>query len=313
MTMRIQISVVVALAAAWIGAQGVLGAESGQPAAGRIAPPAVADLERRLRALDPRDAEAYFLLGEDVASEAVEPEHVELAKTLFVLAFELDRRQAAPSWVSASACLALAEVSRLERERRWLTALARTMDARQAPPDWNYADPIRISDETAYQAATAIGMLRSGHGRQARELLARPEIGAVVLRYETLLHPMGLPGETGRLTREAERWPCPECSNERVLRRPGVNPPELIPCPWCRGDPGIRLTMAEMVGQLRFESRLLAGVHRSWSAQVASDAGLPVRDPDPDELAPTLGVDASKVFWRSGRWTDQPESGQAGL
>ncbi len=291
-----------------VGAAALAGVQPVPPnAQGRqVEPLRVRDLEDRLRELDPADPEAYFLLGEEVSAEAMEPEHLELAKTLFVLAFHMDRQRARPTWISSSACLALADVSRLERERRWLMALAKAIDARQAPPDWNYADPIRASDETAYQAATAVGLVRSGHGRQARELFQKPEVRSLLVRFESLLHPAALPGEAGRLEREAEKWPCPECGNDRVVRRPGVSPPEYAACLWCKGDPGMKISLEEFVGQLRFESRLLSGVHRSWSAQVASDAGLPLRDPDPEELAATLGVDVRKVFWRDGKWTDEP-------
>lgn len=278
-----------------------------QPQRRSVAPPKVRSLQQRLEALDPSSPLAYFELAEEIAAEAVEPEHTDLAKTLFVLAFVYDRESGRPTWISPSACLALADASRLDRERRWLIAMAKSLDRRHAPPDWNYADPVRVSDETAYLAASAISAVRSGEGRRARDLMDRPEVRALIDRYETLLSPAGLPGEAQRLVREAQLWPCPECLNQRVTRKANVNPPEYEPCVWCRGNPGMKLAPAELVGHLRFESRLLAGIHRSWSAQLASDGGSPVRDPDPDELAPTLGVDPRKAFYRNGRWVESPD------
>ncbi|MCC6283859.1 MAG: hypothetical protein IT439_00950 [Phycisphaerales bacterium] len=262
----------------------------------------VPELGARLAGLDPASPEAYFALAEDVAAVGYEPAHVELAKTLFVLAYSLDRQRVPATWISPSACVALAHLSRLDRERRWLLSLARALDRRYAPPDWNTADPVRVSDETAYAACTAVSLVRAGEGRKARDLLARPEVRALLDAYESLLHPAGLPGEAQRIVREAERWPCPECSNQRIVRKAGTNPPAYNICPWCLGNPGMKLTQAELIGQLRFESRLLAGVHRSWSAQISADGGLPLRDADPGELATTLGIDAERVLWREGRW-----------
>lgn len=262
----------------------------------------VPNLAARLGALDPAHPDGYFALAEDVASVGYEPAHNQLAKTLFVLAYATDRQRVPATWISPSACVALAHLSRLDRERRWLLSLARALDRRYAPPDWNTADPVRVSDETAYAACTAVSLVRAGEGRKARELLARPEVRALLDAYESLLHPAGLPGEAHRIAREAEQWPCPECANQRVVRKTGSNPPTFNICPWCLGNPGMKLTQQELIGQLRFESRLLAGVHRSWSAQISADGGLPLRDAEPEELATTLGIDASLVLWRDGRW-----------
>lgn len=279
-----------------------------QPGPDPVAPPtnpleglAVRDLEERLLALTPDRPQDYFDLAEEVASEATEPEQVSLATTLYVLSFEIDRRRR-DGRLGASACVALADLSRLSRERSWLLALAGALDPRYAQPDWSRVDPVRVSDETAYLAVTAVSYVRSGEGRRARDLLSNPAVLALIRRYEALLSPVGLPGMADVLAREAQRWPCPECGFDRISRKAGSVPPEYVACHTCGGNPGMRLSTDEFIAHLRFESTVLEGVQRSWSAQVATDAGRPLRDPDPDELAPTLGVDATRNYWRDGRW-----------
>ena len=54
--------------------------------------------------------------------------------------------------------------------------------------------------------------------------------------------------------------------------------------------------------QLRLEARLLHGVQRSWAAQLAADHGLPLDDPDPDELSKVLGFDSHAFIFKDGGW-----------
>lgn len=289
---------------------GLLAAQPTEPA---IAPPpstrptvdiAVVNLDDRLSALSPDDATAYFRLGEEVAAEADDFAEMRLAQTLYVLAFELDRAQGGRD--GSSIALALADLSRLDREQRWLGALARALDTRYAQTDWSRSDPIEVSDAVAYEAATVLGQIRAGRGSLVRDRLEDPEILALFKRYESLLSPHGEPGALMILRRQAENWPCPECSNRRIVRKANTAPRVDILCHTCRGNPGPVLTSNELIAYLRFESRLLNGIARSWSAQIAADGGAPLRDPDPAELAPTLGVDPGRTIWRDGRWVAPP-------
>ncbi|MFG0326830.1 MAG: hypothetical protein ACF8SC_06140 [Phycisphaerales bacterium JB037] len=258
----------------------------------------------RLRSLSPNDPEAYFLLGEEVAAAVTNPEDLELATRLFVLAFELDRADGDPTWISPSACIALADLSRLQRERRWLLALASSLDPRYAQSDWHRADPVGESRESAFAAAEAVGLVRAGEGILARERLADPEVRALIERYEELLSPVGVGGWANRVQRDAELWPCPECKNARITKLLSGPRADYSVCPVCNGNPGPRLTREEFIAHLRFESVLLNGVQRNWSAQFAVDGGVPLRDPDVEELAPTLRVDPSLSIYRNGRWVE---------
>lgn len=270
----------------------VLGA---QPERGR--PPDLPPwLEDRLGALDPGTPEGYLELGEELA---VDPARGRLAERLFVLAFELARRSPGRSDIAASACLALADGARGDEERAWLGATAALIDDRFAAAlDGRRADEA-VREQTAYRAATVLGLVRAGEGRDARELLEEPAVRALIERYARLL-PRGRSGDPMRtLEQQAEAWPCRECHNRRIVVASGSA--EL--CPVCAGDPGPGLSEEQLVAHLRLEARLLAGIQRSWTAQLTVDLGRPLLDPDPEELAPRFGVDPAATVWRQGRWT----------
>lgn len=265
-------------------------------------PPA---LRGALEALDPRRPREYFELGEVVLDELATPEDAELARRLFVLAFEIDRASGWRDRLGPSVCVALAD-PRLEtsdERRRWLLAIAGGLDARYAAPDWNVSAAEFVPDEVALGAACAMGLVRAGEGVAARRLLEKPEVNAFMLRHERLIASTGRPGALARLAAQAERWPCPECKNARVVPRMVGGTLEYRLCNTCRGNPGPELSSIELIGHLRFEAAILGGVQTSWAAQAVSDLGQPLRDPDPADLARGLGVDASASVHRDGQWT----------
>lgn len=282
------------------------------PASSRALPPEqtlpIPDIRARLESLSPDRAIDYFLLGEEVAQEVSNPAESELARTLYVLAFDLDRKQGGR--LSASIALALADLVGIGSDRDWLIALAHALDHRLTRQDWRRSAPPEASGELAYRAALAVGRVRSGHGNEAQELLSDPDVFAIIKRYEPLLSPVGQPGRADWLLREARRWPCPECGFDRLSKAEGPSETGFVPCRVCQGSPGPQLSLDEFLATLRFEARMLSGAHRSWAAQVIADAGSPVRDPDPGELAGVLAVDPRKTLWRDGRWIapegDQP-------
>lgn len=259
---------------------------------------AIPDLSARLAALAPSDPASYFLLGEEVADVAVEETERALARRLYLIAFDL-WRAAGDDRAAASACIALTTVVATDRDRRWLRAVARSLDSRHGAAPWETPSAIDVDPIIAYQAATALGAARSGDGVAARQLLSDPAVVLVLERFKGVLQPAG--GLT-RVQRDANVWPCPECRNKRVSRSrvPG-DPSEMI-CASCRGDPGPRMRDEEIIAHLRLESLLLAGTHESWAAQVVSDDGAPLRDPTPDAVARTLGVDTRQSLFRDGAW-----------
>ncbi len=262
---------------------------------------------QRLILLDPSDPSAYFLLGEEVAAEIQSKAEEELANQLFGLAFELDRADGSPTWIAPSSCLALASLARLESDTRWLRALASRLDPRYAPPRWRGASSDGVVSKAAFNTAEAVGEARSGHGIQARRLLDKPGVRDLLLRYGRLLGFSASTGALWQIDQWANEWPCRECGNERVVFRPDTDPPSYRECYTCRGNPGPVLNNAQLIAQLRFESRLLHGISRSWGAQLAIDYAAPLREPVADELASVMGIDPQRPYWRDG-WVASSDS-----
>lgn len=262
------------------------------------------DLEQRLAALRPTEPESYLRLGEDVAAGATDARGRELARTLYTLAFVLDRRRSGvlifPT--ATSACLALAEMSPNDAERAWLISMARSIDPRLSYPDWSRSEPQTADSNTAYLATVFVGLVRAGDSIRARRVIEYPGVRDLIRRHERLLSPINDTGGLSELEREMARWPCPECTGKRIVRRYQTNPPQYRVCSVCRGTLGPRIDPEVLAAHLRFESRLLAGKARSWAAQVVSDGGAPLRDADPSELPAAMNVNPDAFLWRNGGW-----------
>jgi hypothetical protein len=188
-------------------------------------------------ALRPDQPVDYLLLAEEVGENVEDGDRLKLARELYVLAFELDRRSGRAGATAASAALGLASIERLDRDRRWLAALAGAIDRRYVLPDWTVAASGSVSEELAYNAATVLGLARSGDGKEARRWLDKPGVIDTLRRYERLIGTTGETGSISRLEKYMQAWPCPECSNERVVRKMGDKGPELRLCATCGGNP----------------------------------------------------------------------------
>jgi len=263
------------------------------------------ELRARLEALVPSRPDLYFELGEEIADIARNPRTLELARHLHVLAFSLDRARGGQQ-LSAQACIAIAQLNENEKDRRWLLSLADLLDRRHARPEWIRRADEAVSSQIAYNAATVLGLIRAGEGYIARQRLAQPGITQLLTAYQRLLSASGDTGAMRWIEREASRWPCPECHNQRIVKKGGGKDAIVKLCTTCGGNPGPKLNNVALVAQLRFESRLLNGIQRSWAAQAWSDQGAPLRDPDPEELPKQFGVDPDRPIWRDGSWVAVP-------
>lgn len=274
---------------------------------------AIPDLRDRLSRLTPEAPMDYFELAEEVADEARDPADVRLARQLYALAYEIDEaRFGGERRLGPSVCLGIAELEHVEQTAAWLEAMAGAMDRRYAATDWNVTIEAEVAMSTAYDAASALGLVRAGEGRRAAALLEREDVRELMEAYEPLL---GISGERGALTKihtYASAWPCPECRNERWVTYQGASGrPEPRLCNTCLGDPGPDLSREELVAHLRFEARLLNGIQESWAAQIIVDRAAPLLDPEPEQLTATLSrryrVEASRPYWRDGAWMERPE------
>ncbi len=263
-----------------------------------------------LKTLSPARVEAYLDLAERVSDEGLDKGHATLATRLCVLAYEMDRRRSPRPALAASACLQIASLTGSTRDRQWLASLARAIDPRQAPAGWVEQAEAATSDSGSYRLAVLLGQLRTGDGIPARRLLGDPEIVGMVTQYEGLMRRTRVSSGLWEMQREAERWPCRECGNQRSVKRVQAGVVEWRICPVCRGRPGADLTGDELVVQLRFETWLLQGSQRSWAAQLGVDEGATLVDPDPGELARVFAIDPYCCVWRDGRWVEDPAFGR---
>lgn len=260
-------------------------------------------LAARLEALSPDDPQAYLLLAEEVLDASASPADVRLAVDLFARAFELARAKPGDRAIAAGACLGLAEATGVQRDRQWYEALATLVDPTgSSSPAWLRKPPPTSVDAMPFRVAVLLGQVRAGEGVIARQMLAKPEIMQALRAIEPLMRRGGVPGGVSWLEREAAAWPCRECASKGAARRGGGSQPEYRACPVCAGTPGPALQAPELMAQVRLESWLLQGEQRSWAAQLAVDDGAPLADPDPAAVCARAGVDASRMYWRHGRW-----------
>jgi len=247
-------------------------------------------LRERLQLLDPAEPLAYYRLAEEVAYE--QPEDVELARTLYVLAFELSRRTDPRSPLGPSVCLALADLSTSARERRWLRSLAQSMTGGGGAVLPITGGDNDINPAVAIELAEALGDFHAGEYRKALDAIDKDPRVRTAFERETET----IPGGASRIEDELRSEPqCRRCRNRRVIRGNEAN--TWLLCPTCGGDPGPDLTDAELIDMLRVESTLLGGTSSTWSAQFVLDGGRPLRDIDPEELAPWFGVDPEATRW----------------
>jgi len=265
----------------------------------------------RLEALRPQDPDAYFLLAEEVADAGQsDMASRQLAARLYIIALNLDlaRNPTRPS-LAASACVALADLDRGAGEATWLLALAQRLDPRQARPAWLVQPASSTPDSVQYRIATALGMIRAGEGLQAKRILSDRAVEPSFRAMDRVVRRMTTMANRD-LLREASRWPCPECANQRVVRRLGVSPPEYRVCTTCDGTPGPNLSTFQLIEYLRLESYLLDVGQRSWGAQTLVDGGIPIVDPEPSSVARAFGVDPTQTLFRNGAWVAPEGSAQ---
>ncbi|MEQ8317131.1 MAG: hypothetical protein RIE77_14755 [Phycisphaerales bacterium] len=288
------------------------GEPEAQPTPMRTAMQRVHRLEERLRALDASEALAYLELAEEVSSETGSPEDRDLARHLYSVAYDLERRTRGRPEVMAGACLGLASLEASDEGSAWLYAVAGLVDPRATRGAGAGITGLMVSPDVALAAANALGLARSGEGRRAGRMYEDEAVREVFDRYGRLLGGRGGLSGVSRFERALRDWPDLECGGSRVITRRGEDGIETLICPTCRGNPGPPMSEEEFLNQLRFESRLLRGIHQSWGAQIAADGGAPLLDPDPDRvpelLAARYGILVERTLWRDGQWIEPPSA-----
>lgn len=276
----------------------------------RTAMDRIPDLRKRLTRLDASDAMAYIELAEEVSSETSSPQDRDLSRHLYAVAYDLERSTRSRPEVMAGACLGLASLEASDEGSAWLYAVAGLVDPRATRGEGAGVTTLAVSPEVAVAAANALGLARSGEGRRAGRIYEDPAVKQVFERYGRLLGGSGGLSGLSRFERSLRDWPDLDCGGSRVITRRGEDGVETHLCPICRGNPGPPMSEQEFLDHLRFESRLLRGIHQSWGAQIAADGGAPLLDPDPDRVPELLlaryGVDTTRRLWRDGAWIEPP-------
>lgn len=264
------------------------------------------NLLERLESLNPASNLEYLRLGEEVLDEATGPDDIRLARTLFVLAMQIGRESSDPIQRvhGASAALALAAIAATDAERRWVGSMAGEIDPGFEQHAYSPLTAASWNRETGLLAAEALGLARAGEGRLALSRLTEPGVRELLLEVTPLLGVSGAGGGVGLVERLSRGWPCPECGNERIIRRRasggGV---EVVRCPTCAGSPGpSTLSISDLKSHLHAELRLLGGSLKTWSAQVEIDRGEPLREPSSSGLERFYRVDLFARVWRDGKW-----------
>lgn len=243
------------------------------------ATPAGEAFHDRLAALNPADPQATFELAEDLAAIAGAPAWRDAARRLFVLSYEEDQRLDTPLDLGPSVCLALAHLSTRADDRRWLLALAISLDPALARTV-DVPTAASASSEARLALAEALELYRLGEYRRALDRLDKPGVRALLERYGPMLT-----GGAGAVLAELSTEPtCRQCHNRRIVPNPADpgGPPTL--CPTCGGDPGPDLSDTMLIEELRVERALLSRDPASWSVALAITRGKPVRDVEPNEL-----------------------------
>jgi hypothetical protein len=255
-----------------------------------------AALEARLGALDPARPMEYFELAEEVADAGGKP-GVALARRLYALAWETAHRSgdaALEARLGASVCIALADLSGSDAERRWLFALCRSVGG--APrDDQSLASWEGEGDGLAI--AEVLGAYRAGETLRARAALDASGRRERLLRLDEALR-----GRAAGIVRAIETTSlCPECRNRRAVRIAGDSGQAWRLCSTCKGNPGPALSRQELLDLLRAEAVALDARPRDWSESLLVDPS-PALEVDLAEIARRLKVDPEATVWRDGDW-----------
>lgn len=259
-------------------------------------------LSQRLVSLDPDDAAAYFLLGEDLGyAPNPSPEQRQLARQLLLLAAIIDRESAQPSGLDYSAALALADLAGNERERRWLlaTAEAIAIDAAATAPSlrWPVAVAAVGSDDLNLRVAEALARARANDGVRVQREMLRSPIEQTLLRS-------GVSAEDTRsiiseLNIVVGTRQCPGCRNDRTVRtRTSDGRLAINRCPICRGNPGASLSEAQYLTLIRAEAKVVGVDAENWSTDLFLSQQQPLHDTGFDELLRRYQIDPAARVWQ---------------
>ena len=224
----------------------------------------------RLESLKPIEPTMYFELAEEVADSATNDGDRQLARQLFSLAAALD-----PDRLGKSACLALYDLEADELAKRRLLALASLLSENAIGQTGllQSRESVDSSAPAALAAAETLALYRKGKGPQALSTLRRGGAQELLEKHQRFV-----PGGLARLLEDCKHY---------------------------NGQMKPTLSGSEITRMLRLETALLEGADRSWESDLMLQQGKPLIEVDPLRLAESLGVDATRPYYRNGRWSEK--------
>jgi len=219
------------------------------------------DLDARLEVLSPSNPEAYLLLAEEIQAMARTDEERQRARELYGLAGALD-----PQRFGASAALGQASLADTAAQRGRLVRLAVALSQDAVP-----RQTVREVPQAAMRFAQLLAAYRRGDGVRARELIARPEVQALV-------DANGAAFEGGAAGFRNAVAALRDKPLEQEARR----------MEWM------------------FMEQALLATGGGMASDLLRSGGEPLAACDPLDPGPELGVDAAKATWRGGRWVEAP-------
>jgi hypothetical protein len=171
--------------------------------------------------------------------------------------------------------LALIDLESDSQMKYRLTALASLMGDGQfmQRSGFGLQSGANLGGQAALAAAEALGHYRKGDGNQALKSLDKPGAHELLAQYDRLL-----PGGIARFVEDCKHY---------------------------KGQLKPTLSAGDITRMLRLEAALLAAGERTWSSELLLTGGKPLIEADPTSLQETLGVDASKPYFRRGRWVER--------
>jgi hypothetical protein len=224
--------------------------------------------------LVPTDPSGYFLLAEEVADVADNPQERRLAVRLYALAAALD-----PDQWGTSGLLGIIDLLEDESTIRSLRSMIemRQLHAGGLLPSSRVV--LGETDRATVAAFDVLSYARAGDMVQARRRLRN----ITGVRERLLSFQDEIPGGMQHLVDRIDS------SSDNGLRQ--------------------RLTEPEVVAQLQVQLRLLGGSDDSWSATLMAWRGRPMQSLESHDLGSLLGLDLERRVWLNDRWQPVPDDG----
>lgn len=262
-------------------------------------------IENKLKQLHPDSPQDYFDLGEDM----MDIRRFDLSDRLFVIAAHLDGPQ-----LGRSACLALAESARLQRDiskAAHMRAMARLFPAPTGSAEISLDEKQPPEEDFRHAGALVSAMLgfyRTGYGTRGIKVIEQDRNTYQLLsRFER-----GIGGVADVMTYCKSNTRDDLCENRLYIEKPGVilqnhtaSAGDYQVCPHINTYLP-QLTPYRLTHLLDVETALAGGRKARWGARLTLDDNIPRPVLNPAFLSRAYAVDPDQCIYRNHQWV-RPE------